>query len=420
MLDVDNEQNDDDKPIVCTSNNRQRSETIDSICLSSCEAMTIVDPIVQSYGNSCDTSSYSIQRSSILFTPLTTMDENCLVHSIEQPSIRLNTCLSYLQRFTGIFYSLLASLLFTSSNFIIQQLDVVLLDVFLVRFIFQGVISFGFIVHKGYRPYSYSSNGLIFIRSLIAALGSICFYLSLAVLPLPDLTTLRYTQVIWTALLTWLIFRERINYPTIVASLFTLFGVVCVAQPSFLFTRSTHINGTLLSTVPSTDSSHVFGMCIALVCALSISTAIVLNKKLLENNVQQSIIMFHFIVTTFALLVIIQTYYWICIDRNYQRFNIQTIYLRKEFLYATCLATLQLIPMILTQKSLKREHPSIVTVVQASDILFAIIFQNVFSTIKSNRLALIGSALVLTSIIIVGSHKLWLDRKQHTNRSTKG
>jgi drug/metabolite transporter (DMT)-like permease len=70
--------------------------------------------------------------------------------------------------------------------------------------------------------------------------------------------------------------------------------------------------------------------------------------------------------------------------------------------------------MVLSQKSIKREHPSIVTVVQASDILFAIILQNLFSINKSNGLALIGSTLVLASIIIVGVHKLWQDRQNRT------
>ena len=74
--------------------------------------------------------------------------------------------------------------------------------------------------------------------------------------------------------------------------------------------------------------------------------------------------------------------------------------------------------MVLSQKSIKREHPSIVTVVQASDILFAIILQNIFSTNKSNGLALIGSTLVLTSIVIVGAHKLWQDRQNRTCIST--
>jgi drug/metabolite transporter (DMT)-like permease len=70
--------------------------------------------------------------------------------------------------------------------------------------------------------------------------------------------------------------------------------------------------------------------------------------------------------------------------------------------------------MIFVQKAIKREHPSIVSIVQSSDILFALILQNVFSSSKSNLLAIIGSILVLTSIFIVGGQKLWLDRKNRT------
>jgi drug/metabolite transporter (DMT)-like permease len=70
--------------------------------------------------------------------------------------------------------------------------------------------------------------------------------------------------------------------------------------------------------------------------------------------------------------------------------------------------------MILSQKAIKREHPSIITVVQSSDILFALILENIFSSIRTNLLALMGSTLVLTSIFIVGGHKLWLDRENRT------
>ncbi|CAF1351737.1 unnamed protein product [Rotaria magnacalcarata] len=109
-----------------------------------------------------------------------------------------------------------------------------------------------------------------------------------------------------------------------------------------------------------------------------------------------------------------QVYYWIFSKSNRLEFNLKKRFLTKDFLFALSIAILQLLPMVLSQKSIKREHPSIVTVVQSSDILFAIVLQNLFSSIKTNLLALIGSALVLTSIFIVGSHKLWLDQQNRT------
>ena len=371
------------------------------------EAIAVLDPLLQPFEDLHNNPKYFERRSSIFYHPTSITDDTA------QQATLLAKSLSYFERFSGILYSLLASLLFTCSNFIIQQLDVVLLDVFLIRFFIQGLISFGYILYKGYHPFSSNYHSfLILIRSIIAATGSICFYLGLHLLPLPDLITIRYTQVVWTAILSLIIFRERVTLPTIVASISTLAGVVCVAQPSFLFLKSNVTNETLLTMTQENTKSRFTGMFVALLCAISISLGIILAKKLFEFKIRQSLIMFHFILTTFFLLLFIQTYYWTLSKTNQRKFHIRTNYLTKDFLIATFLATLQLIPMVFTQKAIKREHPSIVTVIQASDILFALILTNVFSRNKSNGLALIGSTLVFLSIFIIGGHKFWLDRQK--------
>ncbi|CAF1521220.1 unnamed protein product [Didymodactylos carnosus] len=61
-------------------------------------------------------------------------------------------------------------------------------------------------------------------------------------------------------------------------------------------------------------------------------------------------------------------------------------------------------------KAIKREHPSIFTIVQSSDIVIAIVLQNLFTDIKSNWYVLLGSLLVLTSILLVGGYKLYINR----------
>ncbi|CAM4941874.1 unnamed protein product [Rotaria socialis] len=379
---------------------RRRTNTGDSSSVSLKEAIASLNPLLQPFDDETsdsETCSGQLPVFQIVHTDTSENSNGNIDFSKNQNNIFRKYC-CYLQRFSGIIYALLASLLFTCSNFIIQKLDVILLDVFLVRFFFQGILSLGFIVYK-----------------VIAATGSVCFYLGLAFLPLPDLMTLRYTQVVWTALLALIIFRERITFPIVIASTLTLIGVIGVAQPSFLFTNSTIINGTSQATLTNNDDKRALGMFVALLCAFSISMGIVLNKKLIERKVRQSIILFHFILTTFMMLLIIQTYHWTLSKTNQQKFNIKQVYLTKNFIYATILATLQLIPMVLSQKSIKREHPSVFTIVQASDIVFAIILHNVFSKVKSNGFVLLSSALVLTSIIIVGTHKLWQDRKHATH-----
>ncbi|CAF1137031.1 unnamed protein product [Rotaria sordida] len=399
---------------------RQRSYTIDSISPTPQEAAAGLDPLVQSINDQDGAPVYVRRRSSIFYVPDSQIHENEEKPSDEKKLNPLVRCFTYTERFSGILYALVASLLFTCSNFALKQLDIVLLNAFMIRLFVQALLSLGFIIYKGYRPCHDSNGLLIFIRSLFAAAGSISFYLSLSILPLPDVTTIRYTQVVWTAVLAVFIFHERINLPTIIACILTLGGVVCVAQPTFLFPQSKIQNETLqnISTLNNNNNNnnnnHLIGMLFALLCAISISMSIALNKKLILKNVRQSIIMFYFLFITLIVCIIIQIYYWNFSKSKHKRFNFKIILFKKDYIFATIISIFQLFPMILAQKSLKREHPSIVTVVQSSDILFAIILQNIFSSIKTNLLALIGSILVLTSIFIVGGHKLWLDRQSRT------
>ncbi|CAF0869982.1 unnamed protein product [Rotaria sp. Silwood1] len=399
--------------------NRRRTDTEDSSSEYSQAAIAILDPLLETVDHQRDTSEYYRRQSSVFHISATIKSE-CDNENIDSNKTItcFIKCFRHVERFSGILYALLASVLFTSSNFIIQQLNIILLDVFLIRFFLQGITLLGFVLYKGYHPFLCSNSLLVFIRSLTAAAGSVCFYIGLVFLPLPDLLTLRYTQVVWTALLVLIIFRERITIPIIIASILTLMGVIGVAQPSFIFSKSNTFNKTSEILLTNNNKKRLLGIFVALLCAFSISMSFVLTKKLFEKKVRQSIMLFHFILTTLVFLLISQTYYWTYSKTNHQKFNIKRNYLTKDFFRATILATLQLIPMILLQKSIKREHPSIVTIVQSSDILFSIILQNVFSNIKSNTYALIGSTLVLTSIIIVGGHKFWQDRKHHTSLST--
>jgi len=212
-----------------------------------------------------------------------------------------------------------------------------------------------------------------------------------------------------------IIFRERITLPTIIACILTFIGVVCVAQPTFLFSTNRSRNQTLSETRKIQNQQHFIGLFLALSCAITISLSIVLNKTLIQRKVRQSIIMLYFLLTTLLALILIRIYTWIFIHRtSNEQWNFRANDLNRDFIFASIVTISQVIPIVLSQKAVKREHPSIITVVQSSDILFALILQNVFTDIKTNLLALLGSTLVLTSIFLVGGHKLWLDRQNRT------
>jgi drug/metabolite transporter (DMT)-like permease len=212
-----------------------------------------------------------------------------------------------------------------------------------------------------------------------------------------------------------LIFHERISIPTVLAIILTITGVVCVAQPTILFDKLDNTNTTMIKTniIQSDKSVRLFGLCLALGCALSISASIVLNKKLLVLKIPQSVLMFQFSFLNLLILSINQI-------RNrfiLHMYSNQTMF-TWQYLIAALISILQLFSSTLTQKAIKLEHPSLISVVQSSDILFAILLQNIFTNEKSNWLVLIGSALVTTSIFLVGGYKLYHDHKKSSEETT--
>lgn len=395
-----------------TMEKKQRTYTNVSVPSTPQEAAASLDPLVQPINDQDGIPVYNRRRSSVFYLPSTAINEN---EQEQTEAVQLNCigkCFVYMERFSGILYSFLASLLFTCSNFALKQFNIDIIDVLVIRIVVQIFLSLGFIFYKGYPPIPSSHRFLIFIRSVFAGSGTISFWLGLSFIPLPDLTTIRYTQVVWTAVLALIIFHERLCLPTIIACVLTLIGVVCVAQPTFIFPQPSIQNETLQNLIMvNNNNNHLYGTLLAISCAISISLSIVLNKKLIQLNVRQSVIMFYYLLVTLIFVLILQSYNWVFSQTNNFEFNFKSKFLTKHFIFATILAILQLFPMILSQKSIKREHPSIVTVVQSSDIVFALILQNIFSSNKTNLLALTGSLLVLTSIFIIGGHKLWLERK---------
>ncbi|CAF5028879.1 unnamed protein product, partial [Rotaria sp. Silwood1] len=104
-------------------------------------------------------------------------------------------------RFLGIFYTLLSTCIFTISVFITKEL-----------------------------------------KAFFSTTGLYAYYFAYRYLILPDLITIRFTQIIWTAIITSILYREKPSISMIISILLTTIGVIFVAQPSFLFNKISNKN----------------------------------------------------------------------------------------------------------------------------------------------------------------------------------
>ncbi|CAF3915290.1 unnamed protein product [Rotaria sp. Silwood1] len=320
------------------------------------------------------------------------------------------------KRFLGIFYILLSTFIFVTSTFIAKELNVDVLDASIAYCLVHSIILFiymKFIKHYSlYKQASKQEIFFLFINVFFSATGGFAFFLAYRYLTLPDLTTIRFTQIIWTAIITSILYHEKPSISMIISILLTTIGVIFVAQPSFLFSK---ISNTNENNISNDYYQRLIGIFIALYAAIAMAITVISNKHLLSKyKTKQSLIMFLFAFVTL----------WMFVGNVFYKYNffidtIQTFkndFFNWRYLVASSICLLQIFAYLLVQKGIKCEHPAIFTILQSSSILFSIILQNIFSSVKSNLLSLLGSMFVLTSILIITGFKFF-DEKQDKKKS---
>ena len=318
---------------------------------------------------------------------------------------------------SGIFYNLASSLTFSVAAFITKQLKVDLIDVLILRSFVQTLMLFIYIKFiKQYPLFRQSKKEILFlfIVGFFCATGNISYFLAYRYLSLPDVTTIRFTQIIWTSAITAILYREKPSIAIILSICLTLSGVVFVAQPNILFTKTSNATKTNIS---NNNNQHLIGLLLASYCSIALSITVVTNKYLLSKyKTKHSLIMLYY--TFMVLLMVTGNLFY---KYNFFIDKAQTFkndICNWNFFFASLVPLIYIISLILVQKSLKRTHPSIYTLTLSSNILFSILLQNIFSSLKSNFLSLIGSVLVLTGILIIAGYT-FLHEKQNKKNQTQ-
>ncbi|UJR17617.1 hypothetical protein I4U23_004513 [Adineta vaga] len=317
---------------------------------------------------------------------------------------------------SGILYGLLGSCLFVTSTFTIKELGIDLLDALIIRFIIQISLLIFFIIFRHYSIWRGSSKEkwLQFILCILNGFIFLGYFIGLRYLPFPDFTTLNFTRLLWTVLFGILIYREKTTAMIILAVFFTLVGVLFVAQPTFLFNKKQTIEGEVARDISTTETMNFFslnsrkiGISLALITGLCSAFNLLIFKQLITLQIKPSVLILqHSFVFLFCLIFNQFFKYFLSND---QTFFTWTIFQWKYWL-AALISLLQTLAVIVGNRAVKREPPSIVTIVSSSEIIYAILLQNIFTIKKSNLWVLLGSGLVISSVLLIGIHKFTQER----------
>jgi drug/metabolite transporter (DMT)-like permease len=314
---------------------------------------------------------------------------------------------SWFMRFSGTFYTLISSFLFTCATFFIKQLGVDLLDALILRSAVQTTLTYLFALYKRY-PLLPGTTTQKLLQILCCATGAAAFFLyffAIRYIELSDVITLCYTRVVWAVVFSIFVYRERPSVSSLIALPLTLLGVVFVTQPSFLFASA------VPSTITGNSKYRLIGLALAMINAVTQASNVLLFKQLVSTSkdIKPSVLNFQYSGAVFIFLFI---------NQFYKRFVLHTglsinYILSWRYLLSSIVCLVMIVVTILTQKAIKREHPAIFTLLGSADIIFALILQNIFTSKRSNFFAILGSTLVISSVIIIGISKFINERRRH-------
>ena len=106
-------------------------------------------------------------------------------------------------------------------------------EVVLARSAVSLVLSVAMLRQAGLNPWG-ERRGLLVLRGVIGTGALLCVFAALAQLPLAPATVLQYLQPTFTAVLAWLVLRERIGLRMLLAALLGWLAVLALSNPNEL------------------------------------------------------------------------------------------------------------------------------------------------------------------------------------------
>ncbi|WP_086244810.1 DMT family transporter [Campylobacter devanensis] len=148
----------------------------------------------------------------------------------------------FLIRHLGIYYMLIASLLFAGTGALSKILSSELSSIEIV--FFRNIIGLGLIIWMIYKRPLHQAGGkfwLLAFRGVIGTIGLYAFFYNIANIDLATAFTFSKTSPIFTALLAAFIFKERLSYLGWFAIFIGFIGILFVIEPTLGVSKDEYI-----------------------------------------------------------------------------------------------------------------------------------------------------------------------------------
>lgn len=148
----------------------------------------------------------------------------------------------FLIRHLGIYYMLIASLLFAGTGALSKILSSELSSIEIV--FFRNIIGLGLIILMIYKRPLHQAGGkfwLLAFRGIIGTIGLYAFFYNIAHIDLATAFTFSKTSPIFTALLAAFIFKERLSYLGWFAIFIGFIGILFIIEPTLGVSKDEYI-----------------------------------------------------------------------------------------------------------------------------------------------------------------------------------
>lgn len=337
----------------------------------------------------------------------------------------------------GFFFAFLASLSANSSNVVVKK--TVIFNAFensAMRFVAVLIVYTLIAKYNKMDLLGEKKDRTLLLLRAVCGITVLFLNLSLKLIDPSDMVSLFSMNILFIALLSKLILKEKFMFVHLLSLVLMMCGVVLITQPDFLmhrhmlnaqFNMTEHLNNTvdlkiaehlnITSNVTGIFTSsflknHVstLGYVMAICAAISYSFITILTKKLNERNIHFSIIGIFAGIVNLPFLIILSAIAIALGFGNRDFSSYDKLELIVDAGYSITYACLSMLALIFWITSLKYEDASKIAMFRTIDILLTFLLQYFILGIESNFMSIIGSICITSGTLLIMSFKL-IDKK---------
>ncbi|RWS31139.1 solute carrier family 35 member G1-like protein [Leptotrombidium deliense] len=263
----------------------------------------------------------------------------------------------------------------------ILEKDIHPIQTLFVSYFLVGYLSFAFVIFAdlSLKPFPGEAKYLIG-RCIVGALTSFASYQSITILKLGDATAIIQSAPVYISIIAFIFLGEPCGVVLIVLIIMNFIGVLLIAKPSFIFSRS---NNSTVSEQNGTEDSSSFGLVLANAAALGTAIHTILLRKLKETPISVTIFW-----TSIAVLLLAAAYLAFI-----NQFKVPLI--AKPYLFILIATVCILVAQGLQTLALRVEKAGPISLVRQVQVVFAFIDQVVILGDEVEFTSIVGAMIIV-------------------------